>query len=111
VLRDKSGGETQTPYYVALAASFYRYFKDEPGAIRLVLFDEAFNKMDDDRIKNAISLFRSIGMQVVAAVPTEKVEIIAPQMDVTNLVIRSNRRAFVRDYAILQEKEHESQGI
>ena len=111
VLRDKSGGETQTPYYVALAASFYRYFKDEPGAIRLVLFDEAFNKMDDDRIKNAISLFRGIGMQVLAAVPTEKVEIIAPQMDVTNLVIRSNRRAFVRDYAILQEKEHEPQGI
>jgi len=37
-VREKSGGETQTPYYVAIAASFFRFYKDTPRAIRLVLF-------------------------------------------------------------------------
>lgn len=103
VLREKSGGETQTPYYVAIAASFFRFYKDAPGAIRLVLFDEAFNKMDDERIGNMIGFFRKLSMQVVTAVPTEKIESIAPVVDRTNLVIRKNYKAFVRDYAIVDE--------
>ncbi len=101
VLREKSGGETQTPYYVAIAASFFRFYKDSPDAIRLVLFDEAFNKMDDERIGNMIAFFRKLAMQVVTAVPTEKIESIAPYMDRTNLVLRRNYQAYVRDYAIM----------
>jgi uncharacterized protein YPO0396 len=104
VLREKSGGETQTPYYVAIAASFFRFYKDAPGAIRLVLFDEAFSKMDDERIGTMIAFFRKLAMQVVTAVPTEKIESIAPHMDRTNLVVRRNTRAFVRDYAILERE-------
>jgi uncharacterized protein YPO0396 len=103
VLREKSGGETQTPYYVAIAASFFRFYKDSPNAIRLVLFDEAFNKMDDERIGNMVAFFRKLAMQVVTAVPTEKIESIAPYVDRTNLVIRRNYQAFVRGYAILQQ--------
>jgi uncharacterized protein YPO0396 len=102
VLREKSGGETQTPYYVAIAASFFRFYKDAPGAIRLVLFDEAFSKMDDERIGTTIAFFRKLAMQVVTAVPTEKIESIAPHMDRTNLVVRRDTRAFVREYAILE---------
>jgi uncharacterized protein YPO0396 len=104
VLREKSGGETQTPYYVAIAASFHRFYKDAPGAIRLVLFDEAFSKMDDERIGTMIAFFRKLAMQVVTAVPTEKIESIAPHMDRTNLVVRRNTQAFVRDYAILEQE-------
>lgn len=100
VLREKSGGETQTPYYVAIAASFFRFYKDSPHAIRLVLFDEAFNKMDDERIGRMVDFFRKLSMQVVTAVPTEKLESIAPYMHRTNLVLRRNYRAFVREYAI-----------
>ncbi len=103
VLREKSGGETQTPYYVAIAASFFRFYKDSPNAIRLVLFDEAFNKMDDERIGHMIAFFRKLAMQVVTAVPTEKIESIAPYMDRTNLVLRRNYQAYVRDYAILEQ--------
>ncbi len=103
VLREKSGGETQTPYYVAIAASFFRFYKGSPGAIRLVLFDEAFNKMDDERIGNMVAFFRKLAMQVVTAVPTEKIESIAPYMDRTNLVVRRNYQAIVRDYAILDQ--------
>lgn len=98
VLREKSGGETQTPYYVAIAAGFFRFYKDTPGAIRLVLFDEAFNKMDDLRIGRMVGFFSKLAMQVVTAVPTEKLESIAPYMERTNLVLRHNRTAFVRAY-------------
>lgn len=105
VLREKSGGETQTPYYVAIAASFFRFYKDSPDAIRLVLFDEAFNKMDDLRIGQMVDFFRKLQMQVVTAVPTEKLESIAPYMRRTNLVLRSNYRAFVRPYESEQPRE------
>ncbi|MFP4427333.1 MAG: ATP-binding protein [Spirochaetaceae bacterium] len=103
VLREKSGGETQTPYYVAIAASFHRFYRDNPDAIRLVLFDEAFNKMDDERIGRMLDFFRKLNMQVLTAVPTEKIESVAPHMDVTNLVIRKNYSAFLRRYEQLPE--------
>jgi uncharacterized protein YPO0396 len=98
VLREKSGGEAQTPYYVALGASFFRFFKEEEGAIRLALFDEAFNKMDDTRIGTALTFFRRLGMQVVTAVPTEKIETIAPYSDQVNLIFRHNYRAYAREF-------------
>lgn len=102
-LREKSGGETQTPYYVAIAASFYRFFKDDEHAVRLVLFDEAFNKMDDDRIGNMLNFFRNMGIQVLTAVPTEKIETIAPYTDRINLILRKDYLAFIRDYRVLPE--------
>ncbi len=105
VLREKSGGETQTPYYVAIAASFFRFYKDEPGAVRLVLFDEAFNKMDDERIGKMVTFFKQLNMQIITAVPTEKIESIAPHMDYTNLVLRKDYTAFIRDYEVLEEDE------
>ncbi len=101
VLREKSGGEAQTPYYVAIAASFYRYYQDDPDAVRLVLFDEAFNKMDDDRIEKTIDFFRKLQMQIVTAVPTEKMEFIAPYMDQTNLIVRKHHHAHVREFRVL----------
>ncbi len=104
VLKEKSGGETQTPYYVAIAASFHRFYKNEPNAVRLVLFDEAFSKMDDNRIGKTIQFFRDMGVQIITAVPTEKIEPIVPSMDKTNIVIRNGNRAYVRDYTILTGK-------
>jgi len=99
VIREKSGGEAQTPYYVAIAASFYRFYKDDPeNIVRLVLFDEAFNRMDDERIGKALEFFRRLNMQVITAVPTEKLETIAPQMDTIALVVRHGYHAVVRDF-------------
>jgi uncharacterized protein YPO0396 len=99
VIREKSGGEAQTPYYVAIAASFYRFYKDKPESrIRLVLFDEAFNRMDDERIGQALNLFRRLGMQVITAVPTEKLETIAPWMDTISLVVRHGYSAKARPF-------------
>ena len=52
VCEEKSGGETQTPFYVTVAASFVQLYSNNIGgeAIGLVMFDEAFNNMDDERI-------------------------------------------------------------
>jgi uncharacterized protein YPO0396 len=99
VLREKSGGEAQTPYYVAIAASFYRFFRDrEDKTIRFVMFDEAFDKLDDDRIGKVLDFYSRLGLQILVAVPTEKIESIAPKMDRVNLVIRHGREARVRPF-------------
>ena len=99
VLREKSGGEAQTPYYVAIAASFYRFYKNRPDeTVRLVMFDEAFNRMDDERIGKILQFYRELKLQVIAAVPTEKIEAIMPYMERTNLVIRHGYSALVRDF-------------
>jgi len=105
VLREKSGGEAQTPYYVAIAASFYRFFKDKKDTtVRLVLFDEAFDRLDDERIGKILQFFREMNLQVIISVPTEKIEAIAPHMDTVNLVIRHGYRATVRDFRVSGEK-------
>jgi uncharacterized protein YPO0396 len=99
VIREKSGGETQTPYYVAIAASFYRFFKDRPEkTVRLVMFDEAFNRMDDERIGKILEFYRRLGIQLISSVPTEKIEAMVPYMDRINVVIRHDHSAFVRDF-------------
>jgi uncharacterized protein YPO0396 len=99
VLREKSGGETQTPYYVAIAASFYRFYKSRPeSTVRLVMFDEAFNRMDDERIGKILKFYRDLNIQIISSVPTEKIEAIAPHMDRINLVIRHGYSARVRDF-------------
>ncbi|MDR1444229.1 MAG: hypothetical protein LBI94_05075, partial [Treponema sp.] len=99
VLREKSGGETQTPYYVAIAASFYRFYKSRPeNTIRLVMFDEAFNRMDDERIGKILEFYRDLNIQIISSVPTEKIEAMTPHMDRINLVIRHGYSARVRDF-------------
>jgi DNA repair exonuclease SbcCD ATPase subunit len=110
VIREKSGGEAQTPYYVAIAASFLRFFRGGKSTVRLALFDEAFNKMDDSRIGTTIDFFKTIGIQVITAVPTEKIETIAPFMDVTNLVIRHGLAAAVREYRIRTTEQEIARG-
>lgn len=99
VLREKSGGEAQTPYYVAIAASFYRFFKDKPdNSIRFVLFDEAFDKLDDERIRKVIDFYAQMGIQLMVAVPPGKIEAIAPLADQVCIVSRVGQDARVRDF-------------
>lgn len=90
VCRVKSGGETQTPYYVAIVASFAQLYRlrYNPNSIRLMMFDEAFNRMDSDRIENSINFINRMGMQVLVAAPTDKSEYITPYIRTTILVVR-----------------------
>ncbi|MDR0302965.1 MAG: hypothetical protein LBI04_11735 [Treponema sp.] len=98
VLKEKSGGESQTPYYVAIAASFYRFYKARPETtVRLVIFDEAFNRMDDERIGKILSFYDNLNLQIITSVPPEKIEAIAPYMDRINVISRFGSAVKVRD--------------
>ena len=80
IYREKSGGETQTPYYVAIAASFAQIYSIGE-TIRLIMLDEAFDKMDEDRIKSMLEFFKTQNFQVILAAPTSRLELIGEQTD------------------------------
>lgn len=90
ILGQNSGGENQTPFYVTIAASFVQLFKigerTRKPCIRLVVFDEAFSKMDQDRIAATLDLFNQFQLQVVTATPLERCEYLVPRM-CTSLVL------------------------
>ena len=79
-----SGGETQTPFYLTIAASFVQLYRigerNSRPTIRLVAFDEAFSKMDQDRIGATLDLFQQFGMQIITATPLERCEYLVPKM-------------------------------
>ena len=95
----KSGGETTTPFYVAMAASFaqaYRLNQPRPSdTIRLALFDEAFGKMDTARTASALKFMREAGLQVLLATPPDKSGSLLPYVDSICTVVRKNSHAFV----------------
>jgi uncharacterized protein YPO0396 len=95
----KSGGETQTPFYIAVLASFlqlYRVGRDKkPNTIRLILFDEAFSKMDGERIVQSVALLRKFHFQVVLSAPPDKVHDIATLVDRNLCAIRDGRKTYV----------------
>lgn len=100
VATQRSGGESQTPYYVAIVASFLQLYRgsNREDSIQLMMFDEAFDKMDGDRIEKTLTFIRALNLQLIAAAPPERIEWIAPFMDNTVLIIREGHRVWVEDY-------------
>lgn len=95
-LGKKSGGETQTPFYVAVLASFfqlYRMGRDKKAiTARLIIFDEAFSKMDGERIIRSIELLKKFNFQAILAAPPDKIGDIATLVDRNICVLRSGRQ-------------------
>lgn len=100
VCEEKSGGETQTPFYVTVAASFVQLYKNNIGgeSIGLVLFDEAFNNMDDERIGGVLEFLRRLPLQILIASPPDKIQYISPFVEETLLVMTDERISFVERY-------------
>lgn len=96
---EKSGGETQTPYYVAIAASFAQLYRRE-DTIRLILLDEAFDKMDDNRISAMLDFFHSQHLQMILAAPPAKVEVIGEKMDSILMVMREGASSVAEEYEL-----------
>lgn len=102
-LLKKSGGETQTPFYITVLASFAQLYrikqKSEAGnTMRLIIFDEAFSKMDSERIQESIKLLRRFGLQAVLSAPPEKIGDVAPLVDRNLCVIRGEDKACVKAF-------------
>ena len=100
VCEEKSGGETQTPFYVTVAASFGQLYSNNIGgeAAGLVLFDEAFNNMDDERIGGVLEFLRRLPLQLIIAAPPDKIQYIGPAMDEIMLVMTDQKRSYVEEY-------------
>lgn len=98
----KSGGETQTPFYIAVLASFaqiYRMNSDKHAStIRLIVFDEAFSKMDGDRIAQSIRILKQFNFQVLLSAPEDKIGDIAPLVDRNLCVLRKGHKVIVRPF-------------
>lgn len=100
VCEEKSGGETQTPFYVTVAASFVQLYKNNIGgeAIGLVLFDEAFNNMDDERIGGVLEFLRRLPLQILIAAPPDKIQYISPFVEETLLVMTDEKISYTERY-------------
>jgi uncharacterized protein YPO0396 len=94
---EKSGSETQVPYYVAIAASFYQLYR-LGNSVRLMLLDEAFDKMDDERISSMMEFFRQLELQVILATPPQKVEVIGEKVDTILTAIRIGTNSIIEEY-------------
>ncbi|MDA8416695.1 MAG: SbcC/MukB-like Walker B domain-containing protein [Betaproteobacteria bacterium] len=69
-----SGGEHRSPLYViagAALASAYRLDPNNSNGIRLMLIDEAFNKMDPTNITATMRYLEDLGLQLFMASPGE----------------------------------------
>jgi len=96
---EKSGSETQIPYYVAIAASFYQLYS-YGDTIKLILLDEAFDKMDDERIAPMMDFFNGLGLQVILATPPAKIEAIGEKVDTVLTAIRVGKRSILEEYEL-----------
>ncbi len=103
MLKKKSGGETQTPFYISVLSSFAQlYHVHEEGelanTIRIIIFDEAFSKMDRNRIKEAVRLLRKFNLQVILSAPSDKVADISELVDETLVTLHDKNSSCVRLY-------------
>jgi len=94
---EKSGGETQTPYYVAIAASFVQLYK-LGDTIRIIMFDEAFDKMDDNRISSMMDFLNSQNFQIILATPPSKLEVIGEKVDTILMAMREGANSIIEEY-------------
>ncbi len=101
-LLKKSGGETQIPFYISLLASFSQVCRirsrGKDNTLRLIILDEAFSKMDGERIRESIPLLRRFGLQAVFSAPPGKIGDIAPLADRNIVVYRKGRKSFTRHF-------------
>ncbi len=100
VCEEKSGGETQTPFYVTVAASFVQLYRNGIGteAAGLVMFDEAFNNMDDERIGGVLEFLRRLPLQILIAAPPDKIQYISPFVEETLLIMTDEKVSFAERY-------------
>ncbi|MCA9073337.1 MAG: hypothetical protein KDA84_30645, partial [Planctomycetaceae bacterium] len=98
-----SGGETQTPYYVAMLASLARVYRVRGGQgsqAALVAFDEPFQKMDESNIAATLRLAHRLGLQVLLAAPKDRCHQLLPAMGTATclLVLRDGNRVLLEPF-------------
>ncbi|MBR1919152.1 MAG: hypothetical protein IJ831_05960 [Spirochaetales bacterium] len=109
VNKEKSGGETQTPFYVIIAASFDQLIRSSYGQNSsgcLIMLDEAFNNMDEAHIDSMMKYFRQLDIQPIIAVPTQRARTIFPYVDTAIALAKIRDRVYVRPFMKAEHHGH-----
>ena len=95
-----SGGEGQNPLYIALLASFAQAYHINLSArltrrptIRLVVLDEAFSKMDAEKVASCIELIRGLGFQAIISATNDKIQNYIENVDKTFVYANPNKKS------------------
>lgn len=103
----KSGGETQTPFYALIAGAFQSVIngpeKNKQSPCSLVVFDEAFNNMDGERIKQMLLFYKELNIQLIISVPSSRFGYISPFAD--NIICLAKTDNNVGVYEAIRNKE------
>lgn len=110
----QSGGESQTPFYIAILASFAQLCRvknaSDNNTLRLVIFDEAFSKMDAARIRKSTELLHNFGLQAILSTPSEKLRDLVNYVDLILVTIHEDKRK--RSYLdVYQEKDKKANPV
>ena len=99
MIRKNSGGEGQNPLYVALLASFAQAYRinlspklQRNPTIRLVVLDEAFSKMDAEKVASCIELIRGLGFQALISATNDKIQNYLENVDKTFVFANPNKK-------------------
>ena len=99
MIRKNSGGEGQNPFYVALLASFAQAYRinlspklEREPTMRLVVLDEAFSKMDGEKVASCIRLIRGLGFQAIISATNDKIQNYLENVDKTFVFANPNKK-------------------
>src|SRR4051812_35829497 len=111
-----SGGENQSPYFIAILASYLRAYRrqeryrDTP-TLALVPIDEAFSKLSGERISDCIKALGQLELQGVFSMSTGNIPYAFEQCDHLLVVSKDERRVGrklkVRNVAVSIARESE----
>jgi energy-coupling factor transporter ATP-binding protein EcfA2 len=92
-----SGGENQSPYFIAILASYLRAYKrhdtrSKVPSLALVPIDEAFSKLSGERIKNCIEALAQLDLQGVFSMSTGNIPYAFEHCDSLVVVSKDERR-------------------
>lgn len=102
----KSGGEMQIPLYISLLAAFsqvYRVNTKRNHTIRLIIMDEAFSKIDGEKIKQCIQLIKHFGLQAIFSTPPDKISEIMEEASKALVVFRSQNKVLLKEFSSSSE--------
>ena len=95
--KSNSGGESQVPFYVIMGASLNTIYKNN-NSIRLLLLDEAFSNMDEQRIESVMQFFKALDFQTILVAPSPKIQDIEEHVDSVITVMREDTVSFAEDF-------------
>jgi len=92
-----SGGENQSPYFIAILASYLRAYRryssrKAEASLGLVPIDEAFSKLSGERIKDCIAALQAFDLQGVFSMSTGNIPYAFEHCDWLVVVSKEERR-------------------